>query len=68
SVSAEGGSDYTVVIDGLDNGSIKQYTAGKKALRVLPGTHVIEFYQDGALISSQKIYVSDGVTREVIVK
>ncbi|EOD9419491.1 hypothetical protein [Vibrio jasicida] len=68
SVQEDSSSDYNVVIDGLDNGSIAQYTTGKKALRVLPGTHIIEFYKDGALISSQKIYVGDGVTKEVIVE
>lgn len=61
-------SSYTVVIDGLNNGSVTQYSTGKSSLRVLSGTHIIEFYKDGNLISSQKIYVNDGVTKEIIVE
>ena len=60
--------NYSVFVDGLDNGSIAPFSNGTKALRVLPGTHLIEIYKGESLISSQKIYVGDGVTKEVIVK
>ncbi|MFB1072247.1 hypothetical protein [Vibrio diabolicus] len=61
-------NDYSIFIDGLDNGSIAPFSNGTKALRVLPGTHLIEIYKGDKLISSQKIYVGDGVTKEVIVE
>jgi hypothetical protein len=61
-------SNYSVSIDSLDNGSIAPYTDTDEALRVLSGTHLVEIYKDGELISSQKIYVGDGVTKEIIVK
>ncbi len=60
--------NYSVSVDGLDNGSIIPFYNGTKALRVLPGAHLIEIYDGEGLISSQKIYVADGVTKEVIVK
>lgn len=60
--------DYSIFIDGLDNGSMAPFKNGKKALRVLSGTHLIEIYKGKKLISSQKIYVGDGVTKEVIVE
>ncbi len=60
--------NYIIFVDGLNNGSIEPFSNGKKALRVLSGTHLIEIYKGEKLISSQKIYVGDGVTKEVIVK
>ncbi len=60
--------DYRVFIDGLDNGSIAPFSDGTKSLRLLPGTHLVEIYKGDKLISSQKIYLGDGVTKEVIVE
>ncbi|PKG40378.1 hypothetical protein [Psychromonas sp. Urea-02u-13] len=61
-------SNYSVSIDNLDNGSIAPYTDTNEALRVLSGTHLIEIYKNNELISSRKIYLGDGVTKEIIIK
>ncbi|WP_420787829.1 hypothetical protein [Shewanella chilikensis] len=57
-----------VIVDGLDNGPVAPFTNGTQALRILPGTHIIEILNGDTVISSQKIYVSDGVTKEVLIK
>lgn len=57
-----------VRVDGLDNGPLDQFTGNSGALRILPGTHVIEVVDGNTVISSQKIYVSEGVTKEVLIK
>ncbi len=54
-----------VIVDGLDNGPIAPFTNSSKALRILSGTHIIEIVDGDKVISSQKIYLSDGVTKEV---
>ncbi|MCG7489089.1 hypothetical protein MHN79_06280 [Vibrio sp. Of14-4] len=59
-------SRLNVVVDGLDNGSAAHFS--NKALRLLPGTHIVEVFDGDELISSQKIYLSDGVTKEVFIK
>lgn len=57
-----------VIVDGLDNGPVAPFTNGTQALRILPGTHIIKILNGDTVISSQKIYVSDGVTKEVLIK
>lgn len=57
-----------VIVDGLDNGPVAPFTNSTQALRILPGTHIIEILNGDTVISSQKIYVSDGVTKEVLIK
>ncbi|MDO6498928.1 hypothetical protein [Photobacterium sanguinicancri] len=59
---------YTVHVDGLDMGDIQSFTTGKQALRLLSGTHVIEIYKEGNLVTSKKIYLGEGVTKEVVVE
>ncbi|WP_039035863.1 MULTISPECIES: hypothetical protein [Shewanella] len=57
-----------VIVDGLDNGPVAPFTNGTQALRILPGTHIIKILNGDTVISSQKIYVSDGVIKEVLIK
>lgn len=59
----EGQAGARVLVDRLDMGAAGDYAAGKAALRVLPGTHVIEVRLGNQVLLSERAYLADGVSR-----
>ncbi len=59
----------TVFVDGLDMGLVSSYLEGRPAtsLRVLPGTHQVRVVRGGTVLADERIYVSDGVTKTILV-
>lgn len=64
--STTGGPAAEVFVDGLAAGRTDAYLEGKAALRVLPGTHVVEIRRADGTVSKQTIYVADGVTKTLL--
>ena len=58
----------TVAVDGIVAGTVSQYKAPKAGLRVLPGTHVVTITRADGTKSTQRVYVSDGVTKTLNVQ
>lgn len=52
-----------VLVDRLDMGAVGDYVAGKGALRVLPGTHLVEVRLGSQPLLSERVYLADGVSR-----
>ncbi len=59
--------DYAIFVDNLEMGSADRYLAGKTALRVLPGTHILRIERSGTVVSEEKIYLGDGATKNTII-
>jgi hypothetical protein len=57
-----------VLVDGLEAGRLMDLLDGKGALRVLPGTHVVQVASDAGLIFEERAYLADGAVRPFIVK
>lgn len=58
--------DAMVFVDGLAVGRADDYRDGHAALRVLPGSHVIEIRRADGSVSTQKIFVNDGVAKTIL--
>ncbi len=58
---------YRVFVDGLDMGIASSYTAGKTALRVLPGTHIVRVEGRGRLVLEERVFLGDGATRTILI-
>lgn len=52
-----------VLVDRLDMGAAGDFAAGKGALRVLPGTHLVEVRLGSAVLLNERVYLADGVAR-----
>jgi len=52
-----------VFVDRLDMGAAGDYAAGKGALRVLPGTHIVEVHLGAESLLNERVYLADGVSR-----
>ena len=52
-----------VLVDGLPMGSIGDYQTGTAALRIKPGSHVIQVLIGSQKLLDEKVYVGDGVTK-----
>lgn len=52
-----------VFVDRLDMGAAGDYAAGKGALRVLPGTHLVEVQLGAERLLNERVYLADGVSR-----
>lgn len=52
-----------VLVDRLDMGAVGDYAAGKGALRVLPGTHLVEVTLGSQQLLNERVYLADGVSR-----
>lgn len=52
-----------VFVDRLDMGEVGDYAAGKGALRVLPGTHIVEVRLGAEPLLNERVYLADGVSR-----
>lgn len=55
--------DARVLVDGLDAGRVGDFLDGQGALRVLPGSHVIQIVAGGRVVHEERIYLADGVSR-----
>jgi hypothetical protein len=59
-----------IFIDGLDMGSVSNYLdggteGGGRALRILPGSHILRIESGGVMIHEEKLYVGDGVSKVI---
>lgn len=57
-----------VQLDGLDSGSVSDYLEGAAAMRIRPGTHVVQVIYGGQILLEEKIYLGDGANRTFIVR
>jgi len=62
-IANEGQQAARVLVDRLDMGAVGDYVAGKAALRVLPGTHVVEVRLGSQQLLNERVYIADGVSR-----
>lgn len=62
-ISHEAQQAGRVLVDRLDMGAVGDYVAGKGALRILPGTHVIEVRLGSQQLLNERVYLADGVSR-----
>ena len=60
-------SQYRVFVDGLDMGTASNYAAGKNALKVLSGTHVVKVEAKGRVVLQERVYLGDGATRTILI-
>lgn len=54
-----------IYIDDLYMGDAEEFSAEKKGLVVLPGTHIVEIRKGNQVLTSQKIYVGSGVSKTI---
>ena len=59
-------SAYRVFVDGLDMGTADGYVAGRNALKVLSGTHLVKVERQGRSVFEERVYLGDGATRTVL--
>ena len=52
-----------IVLDGMMMGKAVDYIRGKSALRIEPGTHVIEIRRGDKILLEQKFYISRGSSK-----
>ena len=64
---ADDPAQYRVFVDGLDMGSASNYIAGKNALKVLSGTHVVKVEARGRTVAQEQVYLGDGATRTILI-
>lgn len=60
-------AQYRVFVDGLDMGLASSYAAGKNALKVLSGTHMVKVETKGRVVLQERIYLGDGATRTILI-
>lgn len=58
----------SILVDGLNMGTVGSYVEGVAALRILSGSHVLTVVLGNQVILDEKFYVGDGVSRTFIVK
>jgi hypothetical protein len=56
-----------VFVDGLDMGVAGDYAEGVAALRLIPGTHVVRLAGPGSFVSEERVFLTDGVQRTIVV-
>ena len=61
-------ASYRIFVDGLDMGSASSYAAGKNALRVLPGIHLVKVEGRGRVVLEERIFLGDGATRTILIR
>jgi hypothetical protein len=57
-----------ISVDGLAMGNIGHFSDGVASLRILSGAHQIRVDLNGRVLIDEKLYVSDGVNRTILVK
>ena len=50
-----------VILDGVDVGSVGDFAAGRSALKILPGSHVLTVRSSGKVLLEERFYIADGV-------
>ena len=60
--------DARIFVDNLEMGNVDEYLEGEGALRVLPGTHLVRIVAGKDVLLEEKLYLSDGVNRTLLVK
>lgn len=58
---------YHIYIDNLPVGLASDFPAGKTALRVTSGTHVLRVEKKGKTVLDEKIYTGDGSSKNIII-
>lgn len=58
---------YRVFVDGLDMGTASNYVAGRNALKVLSGTHVVKVEAGGKTVVQEQVYLGDGAIRTILI-
>jgi hypothetical protein len=56
-----------IVIDGLPMGVVADYLEGKRALRIIGGTHLLQVMYGAQVVLEEKMYVGNGMTKVVLV-
>ena len=67
-LSSEGLRTARVLVDDLDLGAVGDYQTGQATLRILSGTHRVQVMLDGQMRFDEKIYVGDGVQRNLLIQ
>ncbi|MGI9274764.1 MAG: hypothetical protein ACR2PT_07955 [Endozoicomonas sp.] len=57
-----------LILDGIEIGSANQFLSGQSALMIEPGTHRLEIIRDGAVILSERFYISRGSSKSFTVQ
>ena len=61
--------DTSKIVISVDNGEKFPIKAGRDNLyNIEPGKHLVQVYREGELILKMKIFVSDGISKEIEVK
>lgn len=58
-------SDYQVIIDGINYGSIQQFLVDENTLPVVSGRHVVEIVRNGKTVSREELYLGVNTTRVI---
>jgi hypothetical protein len=57
-----------VFVNGLSAGPASAYMAKQNALRVISGSHRITARRGGKVIFEERLYLGDGMTRQVVIQ
>ena len=58
-------SQYQLVIDGVNYGSVSQYLKDEASLRIVPGNHVVDVQLEGQTVFSKDVYLGENTTRVI---
>lgn len=61
-------SDLTLWVDGISYGKLALYEYPSRALKLIPGQHVIEVRRDQQVIFKEKHYFSEATHRTIDIK
>ena len=61
-------SSVEVFVNGLAAGPASAYMAKQNALRVLSGSHQITARRGGKVIFEERLYLGDGMTRQMVIQ
>jgi hypothetical protein len=61
-------SSVEVFVNGLSVGLASAYLPNQNALRVLSGSHHVTARRAGKVIFEERLYVGDGVARQVLIR
>jgi len=60
-------NNYQVFVDGLAMGNVKQFLADQNILKIVSGSHIIRIEKNGREVLKEKIYVSAGTNKVLVV-
>ncbi|OUS26521.1 hypothetical protein A9Q99_18505 [Gammaproteobacteria bacterium 45_16_T64] len=61
------GRSYQVFVDGLPMGDAHGFAKNKNILKIISGTHMIRVERDGVEVMKEKIYVSSGTNKVLVI-